>query len=200
MPKQTFFNLPKEKRQKIEQAALDEFSEYGFDNSNMNRIVAQSEIAKGSFYQYFEDKKDLYFHLVDTLLKKKLQIIEPVMSSYARYSFAYNLKEIFRLGLEFSACNPKLYGLGEDFSGKQRPFILEFMEKYKLEATDIYISLLNHAMETGELRDDVNVALAAAFISAVIKQATIDLMGNMKEKDMVMRELLSFIEHAVLKQ
>ena len=200
MPKQTFFNLPKEKRQKIEQAALDEFSEYGFDNSNMNRIVAQSEIAKGSFYQYFEDKKDLYFHLVDTLLKKKLQIIEPVMSSYARYSFAYNLKEIFRLGLEFSACNPKLYGLGEDFSSMQRPFVLEFMEKYKLEATDIYISLLNHAMETGELRDDVNVALAAAFISAVIKQATIDLMGNMKEKDMVMRELLSFIEHAILKQ
>jgi len=57
MPKQTFFNLSPDKRGTIEQAALDEFTAYGFDNSNMNRIVAQSRIAKGSFYQYFEDKK-----------------------------------------------------------------------------------------------------------------------------------------------
>jgi len=52
------------------------FSEYGFDNSNKNRIVAQSEIAKVSFYKYFEDKKDLYFHLMDTLLKRNYKLFD----------------------------------------------------------------------------------------------------------------------------
>jgi len=54
-----FFNLSNEKQQTIEQAALDEFSEYGLCGSNMNRIVGQSKISKGSFYQYFEDNIDM---------------------------------------------------------------------------------------------------------------------------------------------
>ena len=201
MPKQTFFNLSEQKRQTIEQAALDEFAEYGFDASNMNRIVEHSKIAKGSFYQYFDDKKDLYFFLIDTLFQKKLQAIEPVMQVYGEHSLSHNLNEIFRLGLEFSANDPKLHRLGEDFSAMQRPFVLEFLVKYKPETANIYISLLAHAREIGELREDVNISLAAVFISAMIKQATLDLMeGNMKEKEIVIQELLSFIKYAILKQ
>ena len=201
MPKQTFFNLSAQKRQTIEQAALDEFAEYGFDASNMNRIVEQSKIAKGSFYQYFEDKKDLYFYLIDTLFRKKLQAIEPVLKVYEEHSLSHNLKEIFRFGLEFSANDPKLHRLGEDFSTMQRPFVLEFLDKYKPETTDIYISLLTHAREIGELREDVDISLAAVFISAIIKQATFILMeNNMRERETVVRELLSFIERAILKQ
>jgi AcrR family transcriptional regulator len=46
MPKQTFFNLPEEKREKIFSAAVDEFAEYGLDNASTNRIVKNSGIAK----------------------------------------------------------------------------------------------------------------------------------------------------------
>ncbi|MCA2000505.1 MAG: TetR/AcrR family transcriptional regulator, partial [Chloroflexi bacterium] len=56
MPKQTFLNLPEEKRQAVVRAAIDEFADYGFEASSVNRIVANSGISKGSFYQYFEDK------------------------------------------------------------------------------------------------------------------------------------------------
>ena len=53
MPKQTFLNLPEEKRNTIINIAIEEFAEYGLENASTNRIVAKSGISKGSFYQYF---------------------------------------------------------------------------------------------------------------------------------------------------
>ena len=53
MPKQTFFNLPDEKREVIINVAVDEFAEYGLENASTNRIVANSGISKGKFLPIF---------------------------------------------------------------------------------------------------------------------------------------------------
>ena len=53
MPKDTFFNLSEEKSTLIEDAALNEFAEHGFDNASINRIVEKADIAKGSFLSIF---------------------------------------------------------------------------------------------------------------------------------------------------
>ncbi len=60
MPSQTFFNLPKEKRDTLIKIALNEFSANEYNSASVSRIVKETGIAKGSFYQYFQDKKDLY--------------------------------------------------------------------------------------------------------------------------------------------
>ena len=64
MPKQTFFNLPDDKRQRILDVVIDEFADNDYANVSISRIVARAGIAKGSFYQYFEDKEDLSGYLV----------------------------------------------------------------------------------------------------------------------------------------
>ncbi|MRR31852.1 TetR/AcrR family transcriptional regulator [bacterium] len=51
MPKPTFFNLPPEKREKIIDAAVEEFAQNGLENASTNRIVENSGISKGSFYR-----------------------------------------------------------------------------------------------------------------------------------------------------
>ena len=200
MPKQTFFNLPQGKRQMIERVALDEFAEYGFDNSNMNRIVAESKIAKGSFYQYFEDKKDLYFHLMDTVVTRKMATMEPILNHYWKHSFTHNLEELFRLGLEFADSDPKLYLLGDDFATKKPEFVQEFMEKYMPVAQDIYGNLLETARKREELREDIDLRLTKAFINALVNQMTMGLISQPKEtRDYVIHQLLRFIERAVLR-
>ena len=202
MPKQTFFNLPQEKRQIIEEAALDEFSEYGFDNSNMNRIVAQSKIAKGSFYQYFDDKKDLYLHLIDALVTKKVNLFKPFLDEYKQNSFSKNLREMFRSGLEFADSDPKYYRLSEDSAYKNPALIQEFVDKYNPMAIDIYAKLLEYASEKDELRENINIALTASFISSLVNQTTINLISNATpviQRNGVIAELIQFIERAVLK-
>ena len=59
MPKQTFYNLKEEKREKIEQALLKEFSNNTFEGASISNIIAEAQIPRGSFYQYFESKEDL---------------------------------------------------------------------------------------------------------------------------------------------
>lgn len=75
MPKKIFFNLPNEKRERILDIAVTEFSENPYDTASISKIVRESGISKGSFYNYFEDKKDLYQYLVELGTEEKLNCL-----------------------------------------------------------------------------------------------------------------------------
>ncbi len=62
MPKETFFRLPKEKQDRLIAAARIEFSRADLKDASISQIIKLAEIPRGSFYQYFEDKEDLYFY------------------------------------------------------------------------------------------------------------------------------------------
>lgn len=64
MPKPTFFNLPKDKQETLLNTSKKEFSRAPFHEASISNIIKNAEIARGSFYQYFEDKEDLYFYLL----------------------------------------------------------------------------------------------------------------------------------------
>ena len=59
MPKETFLKLSKEKQQKIIKSAKKEFARAPIENVSIKNIVQDADIARGSFYQYFESKEDL---------------------------------------------------------------------------------------------------------------------------------------------
>lgn len=64
MPSQTFYNLSAEKKERLIAGAMKEFSAKSLNDASISNIVKNSKISRGSFYQYFEDKKDLYFYLI----------------------------------------------------------------------------------------------------------------------------------------
>ncbi|MDQ0273166.1 TetR/AcrR family transcriptional regulator [Cytobacillus purgationiresistens] len=65
MPKITFFNLPKEKQDKLVFAARQEFSRVPLYQASITNIIKTAKIPRGSFYQYFEDKEDAFFFLLN---------------------------------------------------------------------------------------------------------------------------------------
>ena len=67
MPSETFFRLPDEKRKRLMDAAWDEFTQTRLSDVSINRIVRSASIPRGSFYQYFTDKHDLFSYLVRPL-------------------------------------------------------------------------------------------------------------------------------------
>src|SRR5699024_1310411 len=71
VPKQTFFNLSKQKKETLVQAAKKEFSRVSLAEASISNIIKEAEIPRGSFYQYFEDKEDLYFYLLSEHAKKR---------------------------------------------------------------------------------------------------------------------------------
>ena len=65
MPTNTFFNLPEEKKNKILKSANKEFARVPLEQASIKNIVETAEIARGSFYQYFEDKDDLFEYVIN---------------------------------------------------------------------------------------------------------------------------------------
>ncbi len=69
MPKSTFYNLPKEKQDKVLEAAKKEFFRAEDGEILIKNIVVDAKIPRGSFYQYFESKDDLVEFLIKNHLK-----------------------------------------------------------------------------------------------------------------------------------
>ena len=79
MPKETFLKLSEEKKQKVLNAAKREFARVPIEQVSIKNIVEDAEIARGSFYQYFESKEDLLAYIlkenadeIDTKIKHKI--------------------------------------------------------------------------------------------------------------------------------
>ncbi|MDF2877942.1 MAG: TetR family transcriptional regulator [Clostridia bacterium] len=70
MPKQTFFNLPEEKKRNILRAARLEFSRVSFEEAAIANIIKTAQIPRGSFYQYFENKEDLFIFMMKNMGKR----------------------------------------------------------------------------------------------------------------------------------
>lgn len=81
MPNKTFDNLSDEKKEAVIQAALKEFTVHDFDSASLNDIITEIGIAKGSFYRYFNNKKDLYDYLIEYGLDKKINYVSKVMNA-----------------------------------------------------------------------------------------------------------------------
>jgi len=64
MPKDTFFHLYKDKKNKILLAAENEFSNNLLKDASINQIIKNADISRGSFYMYFEDISDLYNYIL----------------------------------------------------------------------------------------------------------------------------------------
>ncbi|MBL0386189.1 TetR/AcrR family transcriptional regulator [Tumebacillus sp. ITR2] len=57
--------MRKSKTSLIFQAAIDVFSEKGFDKATMDDIAARANVAKGTIYYHFKSKEELFLFLVE---------------------------------------------------------------------------------------------------------------------------------------
>jgi len=63
MPTETWARLPDARRDAVLAAAEAEFAANGFSRGSLNVIARTAGVAKGSLFQYFDDKLDLFAHL-----------------------------------------------------------------------------------------------------------------------------------------
>lgn len=177
MPKDTFYNLPEEKRQKIYEAAVEEFSRHPFKQASINRVVERADIAKGSFYQYFQDKKDLYKYLMDDIFQKKIAYLTPALKNPWELDCFTLIRELFRSGLSFAKENPKLAKVGQHLlNDSEKDTYHEVMEEKKSEGIQIYKRILEAGVEKGDVRQSVNLDIAAYLLYQLANSLTNDFM------------------------
>ncbi len=108
MPKDTFFHLSQVKRQLIENVAIEEFADNSLQSASVNAIVNNAGIAKGSFYQYFENLEDLYKHILKLVKDRKLELISTLpLPANNLDTFRY-LQRLLQIEIAFELKYPRL--------------------------------------------------------------------------------------------
>ncbi len=168
MPKDTFFNLPEDKRTLICNVAIDEFAEYSFDRASINRIVAKSGIAKGSFYQYFEDKQDMFLYLMQLAAEKKVNYLSPLMHNPDQHDIFTLIREIYLSGIQFAEENPEYAEISKKLlENKGAPIYREVMADNLPSAYKFFEALLENAIARGEVRADIDIKMFAYMIASM---------------------------------
>lgn len=88
MPKRTFFNLPEHKKDHLLHAAKEEFSRVPLSEASIANIVKTAGIPRGSFYQYFEDKEDVFYYLLMKHAEEKRRKVVAIMNQHEGDLFA----------------------------------------------------------------------------------------------------------------
>src|ERR1700753_4154796 len=106
MPTSTFFALPSERRERLVREAIIEFSEHSYAEASLSQIAQRANIAKGSVYQYFTDKLDLYRWLVTEEVPRHKR--EVVGATHAHGDFWLGFEQRVERGMAFLVEHPRL--------------------------------------------------------------------------------------------
>lgn len=206
MPKDTFLNLSEDKRTLICDVAIDEFAEFPFDQASINRIVAKSGIAKGSFYQYFEDKKDLFLYIVQLIAEKKINYISPIISNPDEHDFFTLLKEMFISGIQFASEHPRYAAIANRLlTNKEASIYREIKAASWSSSYDILETLLENALARGEIGAVFDIEMLTyviASMNVVIVEYHSEFVSQAIDESMIetVDKFLDFLKYGILRK
>jgi AcrR family transcriptional regulator len=159
MPTVTWARLSGDKRAAVIAAAEAEFAAHGFSGGSLNVIARRAGVAKGSLFQYFADKRDLYAHVTDlgsqrvrSYMEDRIRDIDP-----ARPFFDF-LTDLFDVWVAYFADNPRDRSLHAaasfEVDTEARISVRAVVHRHYLE---VLRPLVHEAKVRGDLRADADL-------------------------------------------
>ncbi len=166
MAKSTFEHLPEEKRERVLKEAARLFAERGFSGTDVTELARRAGVSKGSLYNYFESKEDLYLHVCkDGLARSRRAVYGGMDPEWDIYS---QVEHIFRQGVYFALKHPeyiRLY-LTASAPGKEH-FSTEISVDVEKHTSDHLKAEIRRSQTQGSVRSDLDPKLGAFFINSL---------------------------------
>ena len=206
MPSARFENLAEEKKEKIIEAATEEFVEMGYERASINSMIKKAGISRGSFYTYFEDKDDILSYIINsftakstvfiikTLKESNGDIIEMMISLYDFYS-KYKKEYPYSILFLFKTMAERVFSLKKAYSDKCS---IEF-DYFKTEGGKIFCEVLQE--NSNELFKKytkqkfvslIELIFALAFKSVI----TAEIFGEIEAREQMV-EWFGFIRNGI---
>jgi AcrR family transcriptional regulator len=155
LPKSTFFNLSEEKKKKIFDAAVQEFSKQRFSDASINQIVKNAGIPRGSFYQYFADKEDIYLYVGEEMAKDINEIRGNQEAFNSNASFfeiiMQRAKDTFKVG----KIRPEYCKIGALTETDNSEFILQLLRA----SAEKHIKIIERDKQRGLIKPEIDSEL-----------------------------------------
>lgn len=164
MPTITFENLPDHKRLPFIEVALEEFAAHNYDVASVNRIVKRLGIARGSVYQYFTDKLDLWTYLRQYAAGKKMAFLATIdRATYADFWSYY--RALYHRGVCFEIAHPRcsrlLYRIGYQ---ENSPALKARLDTWKQQSKAVLTTWVEAEQQQGEIDPQLAPELVAHYL------------------------------------
>jgi AcrR family transcriptional regulator len=167
VPKKTFFNLPEDKRQRIIDAAMDEFGSYPFREASIAGIITRAGIPRGSFYQYFMDIKDLYLYILEISADCKIKYINEAVAQEKDTGFFRRMRVLYVGGIKFAGDNPRLAAMGMFLMKDDAQFRQEIIGSMAYKANDFFEEFFHQGIARGEIKPEIDIVMISYMIYAI---------------------------------
>lgn len=166
MPKPTFHRLPAERRDRLVEEAIVEFSDRAYAEASLSQIARRARIPKGSMYQYFEDKLDLYRWLLTDEVPRRKRVF--LGEAPAAGDFWARLENQVERGMAFLVAHPRLARLS---AAAADPTALPEVRGLHQAICDAGFAELRALLAEGARGGDLHAPdldVAARFVSTII--------------------------------
>jgi len=157
MPLKTFMNLDEKRQKEIIDTCLKEFALRNYNEVSLSKIIEKLGLAKGSFYRYFESKRDLYEYLIEYAKKLNVGLFEKTMKdpgndifeAWSRFYF-----QAAKLDNEY----PVFGGFGYKVSQERDNVVLgDVALKSKMKGLEVLRGIFEEQQKKGNIRKDLDV-------------------------------------------
>jgi AcrR family transcriptional regulator len=168
MPTATFLGLPEERRMRLVEEAITEFAERSYAEASLSQIVRRAGIAKGSLYQYFEDKLDLYrWLLTEEVPRRKRAFV--AASAHEERDFWAALERLIERGMAFLVEHPKLARITAAATHPAADEQVRGLHRAVCEAGTAELqALLERGVRAGAISRELDITVVTRFVSAII--------------------------------
>ncbi|MBR9979728.1 MAG: TetR/AcrR family transcriptional regulator [Desulfatitalea sp.] len=166
MPKETLFKIAADKRERLLRQAALLFAERGLNQTDMAALAGRVGIAKGSLYNYFDSKEELYLYVCRDGLERSRQAVygtlDPDWDTYRQ------VDHIFCQGARFVQSHPEYLILYTNIaSAGMARFAEQISQEVEHYTADHLKRVLRRDMAAGIVRDDLDVTLVAFTINSL---------------------------------
>ncbi len=169
-----------ELRAEIIEAAFDCFSEQGYHATGIADIAARLGIGHGTFYRYFENKRDIVDHVINDLFERLAKALLGANAPSAVTTLEEYRAQAERIGDAFSgvfADDPRVIRLLFEAPGIDSAMSERVLGFYDLMTT-VNTAYMEHGVELGYLRADLDAANTARAINGMILSGALAMPHN----------------------
>ena len=149
------YGINAEKRERIINAALKEFARSGYEQASTNEIVKDAEISKGSLFNYFNSKKELYLFLLDYVTTVIEEIYERV--DWNETDLFIRMKQLGVVKFEIYKQHPYAFDFMNAASRETSSEVKPEIEKMRKEAISIGMEKSFQNIDYTKFRDDMDL-------------------------------------------
>ncbi|MDI6601619.1 MAG: TetR/AcrR family transcriptional regulator [Thermoanaerobacteraceae bacterium] len=182
------------KRKVIIDAAASIFARDGFDRAKMEDISSQAGIGKGTIYEYFKSKRDLFQEVIKHAVDVYIELLKGIGAEGR--PFEEKLADFIQLHKELLEKHRDLANLIMKEPRDVTESTRRYFQSVKKDVVDVAVNLLDSAIQKGEVRD-INRRMGAQIILGV----TVSLLtaGLMRDEDWDIDDAVDIILHGISK-